>query len=299
MVFADAGDWAAWRLKFEAGEVDQYICRSDEVSSFEERAVRDSTVKLFDLGPRSGTNHFWLNQNPGKDARGVPFVDPVKLAWFRDLRFRQAIAHAIDREAIVATCFAGRGSVIDGPVSPSERFWCNDRLTHYHHDPEKAKALLAEAKADGVPVDTTLHLIGRSNLFPGVTEVTEALQQMLQDLFTRYGGSEGDAFRLAVAGFNGINLLSGVSTDNLTVVLNEKSGANQSSVTISSKDTTNVRAFRPKTHESPTSATSTNVNACVRHTCIRTVPTCTCRPGVLRRRSRPCPAAASAGRRDP
>ncbi|HEY6834130.1 MAG TPA: flagellin [Pseudolabrys sp.] len=44
------------------------------------------------------------------------------------------------------------------------------------------------------------------------------------------------------SGFNGINLLSGASTDNLTVVLNEKSAAsgNQSSVTVNSTDTTST-----------------------------------------------------------
>ena len=40
------------------------------------------------------------------------------------------------------------------------------------------------------------------------------------------------------ASFNGINLLSGAATDNLKVVLNEKSGGSQSSVTINSTDTT-------------------------------------------------------------
>ena len=33
-----------------------------------------------------------------------------------------------------------------------------------------------------MPVDTTIQLIGRSNLFPGVVEVVEAMQQMLQDV---------------------------------------------------------------------------------------------------------------------
>jgi peptide/nickel transport system substrate-binding protein len=45
-----------------------------------------------------------------------------------------------------------------------------------------------------LPVDTTLHLIGRSNLFPGVTEVAEALQQMMQDV-----GFNGDLQMVEVA----------------------------------------------------------------------------------------------------
>ena len=66
-------------------------------------------------------------------------------------------------------------------VPPTTLGW-NPDVQQFPFDPEKAKELLAAAKADGVPVDTTLYLIGRSNLFPGVVEVVEAMQQMLQDV---------------------------------------------------------------------------------------------------------------------
>ena len=66
-------------------------------------------------------------------------------------------------------------------VPPTTLGW-NPDVKPCPFDPEKAKELLAAAKADGVPVDTKLYLIGRSNLFPGVTEVVEAIQQMLQDV---------------------------------------------------------------------------------------------------------------------
>jgi peptide/nickel transport system substrate-binding protein len=49
------------------------------------------------------------------------------------------------------------------------------------YDLEAAKALVAEAKADGVPVDTEIVLIGRLGNFPNVTEVMEALHQMFTD----------------------------------------------------------------------------------------------------------------------
>ena len=49
-------------------------------------------------------------------------------------------------------------------------------------DPEGAKKLLEEAKADGVPVDTPIELIGRTNNYPNATEVNEAIQAMLQDV---------------------------------------------------------------------------------------------------------------------
>ena len=88
---------------------------------------------------------------------------------------------AIDRDAFVGTLLP-EGTVPAVAMVPPTTLGWNPDVKEYPFDPEKAKELLAAAKADGVPVDTTLHLIGRSNLFPGVTEVVEAMQQMLQDV---------------------------------------------------------------------------------------------------------------------
>ncbi len=57
----------------------------------------------------------------------------------------------------------------------------NPNVKPFAFDLEGAKKLLAEAKADGVPVDTGFTLIARTENFPGVIEVMEALQQMLQE----------------------------------------------------------------------------------------------------------------------
>ena len=88
---------------------------------------------------------------------------------------------AIDRDAFIGTLLPEGAVSAVAMVPPTTLGW-NPDVKQYPYDPEKAKELLAEAKADGVPVDTTLHLIGRSNLFPGVVEVVEAMQQMLQDV---------------------------------------------------------------------------------------------------------------------
>jgi peptide/nickel transport system substrate-binding protein len=49
-------------------------------------------------------------------------------------------------------------------------------------DPEGAKKLLAEAKADGVKVDTPITIIARSANFPNVVEIMEAIQAQLQEV---------------------------------------------------------------------------------------------------------------------
>ncbi len=50
------------------------------------------------------------------------------------------------------------------------------------YDPEAAKKLIEEAKADGVKVDTPITIIARSANFPNVTEIMEAIQQQLQEV---------------------------------------------------------------------------------------------------------------------
>lgn len=57
---------------------------------------------------------------------------------------RKAIAHAIDRQAIVDSLVAGNSVVVHAACHP-DQFGCSQDVTKYGYDPEKAKALLAEA----------------------------------------------------------------------------------------------------------------------------------------------------------
>ncbi|TVT44170.1 ABC transporter substrate-binding protein [Amycolatopsis rhizosphaerae] len=61
-----------------------------------------------------------------------------------DRRVRQALTLAIDRKALLATAWAGRGTLIGSMVPPTDP-WYEDLSGYYPHDPARAKALLAEA----------------------------------------------------------------------------------------------------------------------------------------------------------
>lgn len=50
------------------------------------------------------------------------------------------------------------------------------------HDIEKAKVLVAEAKADGVPVDTQIRLIARTAQFPKIAETIEVMQSEFTEI---------------------------------------------------------------------------------------------------------------------
>ena len=73
-----------------------------------------------------------------------------------DIKVRQAIAHAIDRQAIVDGAMFGYGTPIGSHFAPHHPAYV-DLTGSYGHDPEKAKALLAEAgHADGLALTLKL-----------------------------------------------------------------------------------------------------------------------------------------------
>ncbi len=63
---------------------------------------------------------------------------------FDDVRVRQAINYALDVGAIIDAIYEGLGIPANGPISP-QVFGANLDLAPYDYDPERAKALLAEA----------------------------------------------------------------------------------------------------------------------------------------------------------
>jgi peptide/nickel transport system substrate-binding protein len=73
------------------------------------------------------------------DAAGRSGKNP-----FQDIRVRQALHHAIDREAI-AKNLIGRGSRVIHAVCYPVQFGCSEDVVRYAYDPARAKALLAEA----------------------------------------------------------------------------------------------------------------------------------------------------------
>ncbi|MEL6451862.1 MAG: ABC transporter substrate-binding protein [Pseudomonadota bacterium] len=77
-------------------------------------------------------------------------------APFDDVRVRQALAHAIDRQAIIDGAMFGYGTPIGTHFAPHNPAYV-DLTSTSAYDPDKARALLAEAGlADGF--ETTLHL---------------------------------------------------------------------------------------------------------------------------------------------
>lgn len=102
-----------------------------------------------------------LENNPNVTIRFVPQVNYHYFALnldnplFQDVRVRQAMMYALDRESILEVALLGQGSVAHHAINPLLEAY-NDDVQKYPFDPERAEALLDEAGwirgADGVRV---------------------------------------------------------------------------------------------------------------------------------------------------
>ena len=77
---------------------------------------------------------------------------------FSDIRVRQAILHAIDRQAITENILGGTYAAIPCPI-PYADLWPEDVVT-YDYDPERASALLQEAGVD--PSSLSMEWVGHA-----------------------------------------------------------------------------------------------------------------------------------------
>ncbi len=98
-----------------------------------------------------------------------------------DKRVRLALEYAFDRDAL-------RGSILSKDIQHATQIIVpsinghNPSVKVRKHDPAKARKLLAEAKAAGVPVDKEIVIIGRTNIYPNGTEAMEAMMAMFQSV---------------------------------------------------------------------------------------------------------------------
>ncbi len=118
----------------------------------------------------------------GVKAVGVPSVENMFLAMnakmkpWDNVKLRQAVAYAIDREAIIKSIFKGRAELLDGPVGPGQYGYSPDVQPKYRYDPDKAKQLLAEA---GYPNGIDVDFFTATDRYVNDRQSSEAIAAML------------------------------------------------------------------------------------------------------------------------
>jgi peptide/nickel transport system substrate-binding protein len=149
-------------------------------------------VKAFDLGPGLGIDYIWFNLNPTKPDGTRP--DPVKFAWFSDIRFRKAVSMAIDRDSIAKSTLQGLATPLYGVVSPANRIWANPDLPKIAYDLVQATSLLKEAgftkrgAADAPElVDAQGNRVEFSLLVPAESEPRKLMAAVVQEDLAKLG----------------------------------------------------------------------------------------------------------------
>jgi peptide/nickel transport system substrate-binding protein len=188
LAFLFVGNEDAQVIRFQAGETD-IINRlgADNYALLSKDAASHGT-QFFDLGPSLEYDFLVFNLNDlKKDTDNIA----AKQAWFQDVKFRQAVSAAIDRDSIVKLVFAGHGAALWGNVSPSNKLWVDQAIPHPPQSLARARELLKSAgfswRADGALLDRQ----GKPVEFSIITSTSNAqrakMATLIQDDLSKLG----------------------------------------------------------------------------------------------------------------
>jgi peptide/nickel transport system substrate-binding protein len=141
LVFLFVPNADAQVLKFQSGETDAISQLGAE--NFSVLSRQQGGYRMVDAGPGLEYNFLFFNLNDVGEKASSEMQ--LKQKWFREVKFRQAVSAAVDREAIVRLVYQGRGSGLWGLVAPGNRRWGNEKLAHPPRSLDRARALLREA----------------------------------------------------------------------------------------------------------------------------------------------------------
>lgn len=149
------------RMLFETGDLDVFDCDNarTQIPYFESHETWGSQIVS---GPRVGVYYYCINES----------IKP-----FNDVRVRKALQMAIDRQTILDTLYYGKGQIVN-TIMPPGLFGYNPAAPQIAYDPERAKALLAEA---GYPNGFDM-VIAQITDRPATLRINEAVQSMLKEV---------------------------------------------------------------------------------------------------------------------
>ncbi len=118
-----------------------------------------------------------VEQQPGTVLAYLAFNlrDPI----LKDVRVRQALAHAIDREPILHYLFGDAGRLADSVLPPQHWAYTSD-MPHYDYDPNAANALLDKAGYPRGREGIRFHLLMKTSTDETTRLLAAVLQQQLR-----------------------------------------------------------------------------------------------------------------------
>lgn len=187
LVFVFAGNEDARLMQFEAGETD--VVNRLSAQNYSLLTRQGNGLQLDDLGPSTEYNFLLFNLNDVA-AKRLPDIER-KQAWFRDLRFRQAVSAAVDRQGIVRLAYGGRGAPLWGNVSPGNKLWVDAEVPHPPRSLDSARQLLRSAgfswNAAGKLLDTSGQPVEFSIIVASSNPQRMQMATIVQDDLLRLG----------------------------------------------------------------------------------------------------------------
>lgn len=187
-----AGTPVEYQSLFLDGKADAYeTIRPEDTWEFQQ-ATAKAKSRFIDLGVGVERDFLWFNENTGNDPDGKPFVYPVKLKWFRDKKFRQAISCMINRQQIISQVYGGRAQAVYGFLSSDNKKWNDPDIPRYAFDPAKAAALLAEIgmtnhTADGILEDAQGFPVQFTSLYSVENPARKKMAALIADDLKKFG----------------------------------------------------------------------------------------------------------------
>lgn len=173
-------DLNAFTLKFRSKETDLTTIQHTDFPSFK-KGEANGNYQTMNLGPSSTTSFVSFNMNPKSVvARRKPHLTKT----FRDVRFRRAVAYAMDRKRIAEQVFLGLASPLYGPETPANKKFFNADIPTYEYSPAKAKALLAEMGLKDGNGNGVLEMDGKDIRFNILTNVENNQRKVMAAIIT-------------------------------------------------------------------------------------------------------------------
>ena len=179
-------------IKFRAGETDVHGVLGEDYAALEP-LQEDENFTIHKRGPNFGTTFLVFNMNSGANPEtGEPYVAAEKLNWFQNKRFRHAVAHSMDKDAIIEDVQHGLGYPQWASISPSAGDFHNPNVRKYPYDIEKANSLLdglgwKDTDGDGIREDDAGKKIEFSLVTNTGNSVRDRASQIIQEGLTKIG----------------------------------------------------------------------------------------------------------------
>ena len=193
------------RIEFIPTSDEILALSNGDIAAFDKfGGVTDEMLEPFRQAP------FAVKEAPGEWGMFLYF-NLEKDTPLQDVRVRQAIAHAVDRQAMVERVLFGFGDPGNPGFLPPANPFHNPDVTGYAYDLEQARALLQEAGYDGTPIQLAYSpdwIMASARVVEiiqaGLGEIGLNLETATMDQATIDAAATEGSYELLITGFGGL-----------------------------------------------------------------------------------------------